>query len=639
MPNMKKVRVGDKKGPSAGDWNGFIRNYKHTFQGSANQEFVPTILHQSTIVNCTLVEGADPVEPFSPCRVHESVGRQNSDEGETTYEVTHVTQGGGFADWVPGTYGFTLGEGVSPDGGGRVVIAGIAIVALTYEQVHDQDGNFQSQSGGADNQWYNVPDLSISYDDGILLGPTGHFKMIGWTPVATSGEVNASNSADSIFLAVDMNTRPSSIIVKVRNQNDIDGIPARVSETELGYGFASPFKPTVGAGATMQLDIEEQDTDYGIYVYNTSETEIKTDSIIIAQWSVELNRFIVDDGIEEPCFVMGKNDEPVYKNSSHAGTADADIDAGSAGEVTFNEFGQSTSGTNVGGTDIESGDELTIHVLNDCSIQFQRTLDTNDIYQPRICEIINGVPVYPDSTYTGYTYSGAAHAAGEVGPVTIDTYPFSGNEVQAMNVGPSEAPEGSNIIIHLLDDCSYAFVYFSEEENEGYCALVNEVEIFANESFPATMYTQCDAEATNAEITLSGAEFGGVRITGVTNYGGTFIPNGQKVIAHMLDDCTWGINWPNEEDNGKCIVPLLFTKTGGLAGDDTTECTFTYTVNYACTGDEEATAVNPTTSPHIFNRHGVGECIPAEGGYGYINGVGNLVIIDCTEKLATEACT
>ena len=85
------------------------------------------------------------------------------------------------------------------------------------------------------------------------------------------------------------------------------------------------------------------------------------------------------------------------------------------------------------------------------------------------------------------------------------------------------------------------------------------------------------------------------------------------------------------------MVPATFTQTGGSAGDNTTTCSFTYTVTDATTSTELGTAVNPTASPHHFQRHGPGECKAATYGWVYM-APGGFEIGDCNEKLVTEEC-
>jgi hypothetical protein len=84
------------------------------------------------------------------------------------------------------------------------------------------------------------------------------------------------------------------------------------------------------------------------------------------------------------------------------------------------------------------------------------------------------------------------------------------------------------------------------------------------------------------------------------------------------------------------MVGLLFEQVGGTAGTNLVACSFTYDVSDLY-GNSLLSGVDPTSSPHLFNRHGVGECIAAESGSGYHNGTA-WVILDCTEKLATGAC-
>jgi hypothetical protein len=82
--------------------------------------------------------------------------------------------------------------------------------------------------------------------------------------------------------------------------------------------------------------------------------------------------------------------------------------------------------------------------------------------------------------------------------------------------------------------------------------------------------------------------------------------------------------------------PILMSQTGGSAGDDTTQCSYTYTVtnrNSVSLG----TGVNPTSSPHEYKRPSAGEGTAATAGiasYKLVAGVPTLVISSCNELIA-----
>lgn len=81
---------------------------------------------------------------------------------------------------------------------------------------------------------------------------------------------------------------------------------------------------------------------------------------------------------------------------------------------------------------------------------------------------------------------------------------------------------------------------------------------------------------------------------------------------------------------------ITLTQTGGSAGDSTTQCSFTYTVNDML-GNELDTAVNPTASPHLWQRPTVGLMLAATSGVATYE-TGELVILSINEMINFEAC-
>ena len=88
------------------------------------------------------------------------------------------------------------------------------------------------------------------------------------------------------------------------------------------------------------------------------------------------------------------------------------------------------------------------------------------------------------------------------------------------------------------------------------------------------------------------------------------------------------------------MIALDLTQTGGSAGDDTTQCSYTYTVA-TLGGINLATVVNPTASPHVYNRPSLGAMVAADAGIGYWQdnaGTPELVIVHINEVPDPEAC-
>jgi len=90
------------------------------------------------------------------------------------------------------------------------------------------------------------------------------------------------------------------------------------------------------------------------------------------------------------------------------------------------------------------------------------------------------------------------------------------------------------------------------------------------------------------------------------------------------------------------IFPVDLTQVGGAQGDETNPATWTYDVLDVTTGDTLTSAVNPTASPHKWQRPSIGWMIPATFGYAhYVPNASNgydLVLGWINEMVDQEAC-
>jgi hypothetical protein len=88
--------------------------------------------------------------------------------------------------------------------------------------------------------------------------------------------------------------------------------------------------------------------------------------------------------------------------------------------------------------------------------------------------------------------------------------------------------------------------------------------------------------------------------------------------------------------------PVDLTQVGGAQGDELNPATWTYDVADVVTGDTLASAVDPTVSPHKWQRPSIGWMIPATFGYAHYepDGTGGweLVLGWINEVVDQEAC-
>jgi hypothetical protein len=86
--------------------------------------------------------------------------------------------------------------------------------------------------------------------------------------------------------------------------------------------------------------------------------------------------------------------------------------------------------------------------------------------------------------------------------------------------------------------------------------------------------------------------------------------------------------------------PIVLSSSAGTAGDQTTQCAFTYTVSNL-NSVSLGTTINPTSSPHTYNRPSLGKMVAGDGGlahYKLVTGTPTLVITWVNEVSEVAAC-
>jgi hypothetical protein len=86
------------------------------------------------------------------------------------------------------------------------------------------------------------------------------------------------------------------------------------------------------------------------------------------------------------------------------------------------------------------------------------------------------------------------------------------------------------------------------------------------------------------------------------------------------------------------VFPVDLAQYGGEQGDDQNPATWTYDVTDPFTGETLASGVDPTASPHKWQRPSVGYIIPATFGYAHWDADGQLVLGWINEVADQEAC-
>jgi hypothetical protein len=102
-----------------------------------------------------------------------------------------------------------------------------------------------------------------------------------------------------------------------------------------------------------------------------------------------------------------------------------------------------------------------------------------------------------------------------------------------------------------------------------------------------------------------------------------------------------GVQWAIVRLGKRAIpqpFPVTLTQSGGSQGDETTTATWTYDVTDPATDESLATGVDPVSSPHQWQRPGVGQMIPATFGYAHYDKDDELVLGWINEIVDQEAC-
>lgn len=287
----KRLNKGAKE-ISAGGWNS-LRDMYSDYYDSPRGGFKagPSVLRGSTIVDVVLADGAEKIAPYQPCRIVGG-GKFLQEIGSTWITVEPVDR----ADTDKhGNYGFSLAEGVTKQAGGRVVIAGLAVVTVTRAQARDNyvDGDGVFNEGKYDSSYYIVPDGTLSSDSSKVIGPVGHFKLLSWYDTVEL-EKQHKLLADDLLMVVDLAQRATNFQVKldtaISGTTEATEVITMSSGTALAYYGVSDSQAAEG-----EHELKVNEAVYEIEVYNTRLAQVSTGTHT-ATYSVEYNRFIFVGG-------------------------------------------------------------------------------------------------------------------------------------------------------------------------------------------------------------------------------------------------------------------------------------------------------------------------------------------------------
>ena len=342
--DYKRARKGGK--PSAGQWNGFLQMHKDFYGNVAGQGMIPPMLSNSVIASATLISGGEAIEPYQPVRIVEQVNFTDPLTSMPSYVVEPVDATDGERH---GNYGFTLGEGCTPEGGGRIVVSGIALVQMDAGELYYNKVVSPSRGqheGSFDSSYYVVPDGTLSSDT-KPIAPTGHFKLLSWYDPA---EIGKFEEADKVYVALNMSQRPTSFLAKVDATIAASTEASEVITMSSGTAYAY-YGVSESTAATGTMEVQKDEDAYEIEVYNTSAEAIPSGDHLLS-YSLEYNRFIV--------LVAGGQTVKI-------GKADADIAVDTTGTISIWRDGSDTTENETakldwmaGTTQVSSGKEVMI---------------------------------------------------------------------------------------------------------------------------------------------------------------------------------------------------------------------------------------------------------------------------------------
>ena len=305
MKYNKVVRGGQL---SASQWNGFLDLHREYYGGNANNGPIPPILSKSVIASASLADGSDEIGAYQPVRIVQQVSLDGGTLSLPAYIVEAVDMEDGERH---GNYAFTLGEGLTSEGG-RVVVSGLALVAMDASQLQ-KDKADQAKEGSFDSSFYVVPDETLSPDVDNYIAPTGHFKLLSWY---TAQSANDISSSDTAFVVINMNDRPTSFLATV--DATIDASTEDAGTTTMSSGAAYAFYTLENDETAGTIGVVKDDTAYEITVYNPLGEDVPAGDVLIT-YSLEYNRFLALPASAEPAGTIFAVE--LTKDGGAAGTA------------------------------------------------------------------------------------------------------------------------------------------------------------------------------------------------------------------------------------------------------------------------------------------------------------------------------
>ena len=338
--SYRKASPGSGRGISSNQWNGFLQMHKDIYAGNVGDTPLPPILSKSIVADAVLAEDSEDIEPFAPCRIVRQVSLTNIASDTPSYVVEAVNT----ADTPKhGNYAFSVNEGVRAEKGGRIVLAGLAIVAVPYEEMDLNSADEQIDTGG-ESSYYLINDKTLS-QSAEPIAPVGHFKIVSWYDRAT-----LNDEYEVLYVAVDMAKRPTSFLATV--DATIDASTYAAGTTTMSSGAAYAFYILENDETAGTIGVEKDDTAYEITVYNPLGEDVPSGDILIT-YSLEYNRFLALSASAEQTVKIGK--------------ADADIAVGFTGAISIWRDGLDTTENETakldwmaGTTQVSSGKEVMI---------------------------------------------------------------------------------------------------------------------------------------------------------------------------------------------------------------------------------------------------------------------------------------
>ncbi len=272
-----KLHPGDRA-LSSQTWNGFVELYEDKYRrvgvsSTPLNRVTPPVLEGSTIVFATT--DGEPIGGYQPVRVKLYKPQRTPALSMPIYVVEkvdkyHVAPANEInLPEQAANYGFTMAEGVNKESGGRIVIGGTAVVKVDVADINAYEATMGAVSnmGRTQQQYYMVPDKTLSPDANPVVRKVGHFRILSWFDYDVWTQESPDNTR---WLVIDMQSSPE--VFRVRTLDSIAAVGS-YGDIEVN-GFEETDEIAAGIGYPYHCSYASTPFSDGEYKYEANSEEM-----------------------------------------------------------------------------------------------------------------------------------------------------------------------------------------------------------------------------------------------------------------------------------------------------------------------------------------------------------------------------